>query len=654
MLAVGLFVAGVALHLLFLLSLRFGWLNPFFNDTMHRFGPGGDFFSIYAAGVKARLGESVYTIGGHVQTVPYAYAFRYAPLVAYTLGAGLSLLPAITSYSLWLIVCEMTLLRNVRLTLELAQDRQTGYIAAALWLLFSPYFLELFVGQFTFLTASLVFWAYLGWQDKMNGKDKAPGKQRVADWLWAGAVWLKMMPLLYLPVVLLRGRWKSALAVLLVLGASSALYFAAFPHDWATFAATNGDAKPAGHAGNLGLMALLYHASGERMGPFRLARIAVLIATGLSLAWLTYRTWTVHPKPEPRQQRIIKQNIKQNTKGGRRPGSRQKREGTQRTDQSVSAQDVSVQDDSKEKARRVAHEWDDRLLVLYAACSAAYLLTYKDVWEHHYVLLLPPIVLLTLRKASPWLWLPPFLISALPGLFVLYDLPGLGYNEDPQVYWRPATSLLHHAGKPLAPLWLLGGLLAQSVIRPHWKIARPKGQRLLQAGAACALCLAIVTSTLWARTVIAQQREVTQELVWSPHVFQKQQQVQTCGPAALAAVCRHFGIPATEAEIARLAGTTTQGTSMLGLQAAARAKGLSAEGVQTPLASLSKTPCPCILFFHPGHFAVLTGMRGQQCYLADPSLGQRMVPEDQLAQIWHGELLIVGPTVGSHASMSAP
>lgn len=58
---------GVAVHLLFLLSLKFGWLNPLFNDTMHRFGPGGDFFSIYAAGVKARAGESVYTVGGHVE-----------------------------------------------------------------------------------------------------------------------------------------------------------------------------------------------------------------------------------------------------------------------------------------------------------------------------------------------------------------------------------------------------------------------------------------------------------------------------------------------------------------------------------------------------------------------------------------------------------
>ena len=39
---------GVVLHLLFLVSLRPGWLNPLLNDAMHRFGPGCVFFSIYA------------------------------------------------------------------------------------------------------------------------------------------------------------------------------------------------------------------------------------------------------------------------------------------------------------------------------------------------------------------------------------------------------------------------------------------------------------------------------------------------------------------------------------------------------------------------------------------------------------------------------
>jgi len=582
-----LLALGIAAHLLFLLSLRFGWLNPLFNDTCHRFGPGGDFFSIYAAGVKARQGESVYTVGGHVETVPYAYAFRYAPLVAYTVGAALSCLPAIAAYAAWLIGCELALLRNIRLTLALAPDTRTGYVAAALWLLFTPYFLELFVGQFTFITASMVFWAYLGWREPSGGAG------RKGDWLWVGAVWLKMMPLLFLPVALLRGRWKAALVSVLVLVVSSAAYFARFPHDWGVFTDTNATEAPAGHAGNLGLMAFLYHAAGERAGAYGAARAVVLVLVGAGLAWLFFRAW----------------------KAMRERGA----------------------------------DAEGRMVALYAGCSAAYLLCYKDVWEHHYVLLLPPLVLLALRRESVWLWLPPFLVSALPSLFALYDLPGLGYNEDPQVYWRPATSLLHHGSKPLAPLWLMVALLLQSFPLRH---AVPARRASLAAWGACAIALG--GGLVWARAVIASQQRVTRVLVWPDSVFQKQQTTQTCGPAALAAVCRHFGIAATEAEVARMAGTTGAGTSMLGLQVAARAEGLAAEGVRVSPGGLARTPLPCILFFHAGHFAVLTGIRGPLFYLADPSLGQRTMTRAQLLSLWRGEVLIVGPLSGGHASASAP
>lgn len=382
----------------------------------------------------------------------------------------------------------------------------------------------------------------------------------------------------------------------LALLASNAAYFLRFPQDWAVFAATNAEEAPAGHAGNLGMMAFVYHAVGERQGEYSLARAAVLALAGASLAWLTYWAW----------------------KAGRR------------------------QEGNAER----------RMRMLYAACSAAYLLTYKDVWEHHYVLLLPPLVLLALRRESKWLWLPPFLISALPGLFALYDLPGAGYNEDPQVYWRPATSLLHHGGKPLAPLWLMAGLLVQSLAQ---KRAIPPPRRRLASLAALGACgLALGGGLGWARGVIAAQGRVTRGLVWPPSVFQKQQRVQTCGPAALVAVCRHFGLVATEDEIARLVGTTDKGTSMLGLRAAARAKGLAAEGIRVTPGGLSRTPLPCILFFHPGHFAVLTGVQGGLCYLADPSLGQRTMTREELVSRWHGEALLVGPLSSGHASASAP
>ena len=591
-----LMVVGVAVHLLLLVSLRTGWLNPLFEDTMHRFGPGCDFFSIYAAGVKARLGESVYTVGGHVEAVPYAYAFRYAPLVAYTLGAALSMLPALAAYGLWLVLCEWALLRNVRLTLERAPDRDTGLVAASLWLLFSPYFLELYVGQFTFLTASLVFWACLAWQDDAN-RPPAGVRRRRGDPCWVAAIWLKMMPLLYLPVALLRGRWKGALVAALGLAASG-LYFVRFPGDWATFAATNLDAHPTWHAGNQGLMALLYALTGERLRPYLWARAAALATVGAALSWLAARAWAA---------------ARREGDGG--PGSAAERP----------------------------------LLLLYAAASAAYLLTYKDVWEHHYVLLLPPIVLMALRRECAWLWLPPFLVSALPGLFVFYDVRGLGYNEDPQSYWHPAVSLIQHGWKPLAALWMLGGTLVVSLppLRRHAQAGHmaPRLPCVARVAGALAVLAAGLGVAGWARAAISDQRRVTQALVWPPPVFQMQRHPNTCGPAALAAVCRHYGVPATEPQVTVLAGTTPQGTSMLGLRDAARRLGLAAEGWQATVKSLPDIPRPCLLFFHRGHYAVLTGVQEGRFYVADPSVGQRVLTAGQLAGLWRGQVLVVGPLV---------
>ncbi|MGV3719791.1 MAG: cysteine peptidase family C39 domain-containing protein [Actinomycetota bacterium] len=671
-----LLLLSITVHLAFLFSLASGTLNGLFNDATHRFGPGCDYFSIYAAGMKARLGEPVYPIGGHVEQVPYAYAFRYAPVVAYTLGLALSWLPALTAYGVWLCLCELALLRNIRLTVSLCSRRSgvggrgpggdngagdadgaagspgsgTGGVSglqevfahphslAALWLLFSPYYLELYVGQFTFITASLVFWAYLSWSSRTANPDQLQSTSRshprpsassagksplsrlfacfagksLGDLAWAAAVLLKMMPLLFLPIALIRGRWKSAVATMAVLVVSSWVYFQRFPADWRIFTDTNADPVPTWHAGNQGLMALLYALSGERVAVYLVYRNIAMVLVGALLAWLMYRAWK--------------------GSGFRVQGSG----GAGATDGSVAGSPL-------------LHYSTTPLLLLYAALSAGYLLCYKDVWEHHYVLLLPPLVLLALRRESPWLWLPPFLVSALPTLFALYDVPGIGYNEDPQRYWVPSVSLLHHAWKPVAPLWLTLGIALSA-----WRSSR-EGSRSRVApptrASALRLCVSAVSLivlgfgvTSYARAAISEQRAVTREVIWPEDVFQKQVQPENCGPAALAAICRHFGITAREGEIAGLAGTTLSGTSMLGLQRAAEAKGLAVSARRVSPAELRSLPRPCLLFFHEGHFAVLTGVQGQSFYVADPSLGQRVWPEAYLRRYWRGEVLLLGPS----------
>ncbi len=597
-----LFAAGVVLHGIMLLSLRFGWLNSLFNDSVHRFGPGCDFFSIYAAGVKARLGESVYTIGGHVEAVPYAYAFRYAPIVASTLGAALARLTAPQAYGCWLILCEITLLVNVRLTLLHAPDSRTGLLAASLWLLFAPYYLELYVGQFTLLATSLVFWAALIWlkRERPGTAEEGTGRAAaaLAECLFAAAIVLKMFPLLFAPLALLRRRWHGLAIGVVVLAVSSWAYFARFPADVAMFADTNGAPAPSWHAGNQGLMALLYALSGEHLAQYLLLRRCTLAFILAAIGLLIWRAWI------------------------------EIRRGA------AAAPDGDHGD----------REW----IGLYAGLACVYLLGYKDVWEHHYVMLLPALVLMALRRERLILWAPAAAIICLPGLFRLYDVPLLGYNEDPQLYWRPAVSLLHHALKPIGPLWLLGGLCLRAL--PSARVAALPAARptLLRLTGAAGLML-LVCFGRWAAAAISEQNALSPQLAWPASVFQMQRRREDCGPAALAAICRHYGIRATEEDIAGLAGTTGLGTSMEGLAAAARQKGLSVQGVEATPEELSKLPLPCLLYYSAGHFAVLTGVRAGRFYLADPSLGQRIWDREMLARHWSRVALLVGPGEASSA-----
>lgn len=73
---------------------------------------------------------------------------------------------------------------------------------------------------------------------------------------------------------------------------------------------------------------------------------------------------------------------------------------------------------------------------------------------------------------------------------------------------------------------------------------------------------------LWAARAAGEQTPV-------PEVRQRTD--YTCGPAALLAALAFLGVQATEDELSNLAGTTDAGTPPEGLQAAAGAKGATAE-----------------------------------------------------------------------------
>ena len=78
---------------------------------------------------------------------------------------------------------------------------------------------------------------------------------------------------------------------------------------------------------------------------------------------------------------------------------------------------------------------------MIALWMAAYFLAYKHVWEHHYVMLVPVIVILAVRYRSKFLLLP----GALTALPTIYYYPV-------QASWSDVGLLIYHGQKPLAAM----------------------------------------------------------------------------------------------------------------------------------------------------------------------------------------------------------
>jgi hypothetical protein len=111
---------------------------------------------------------------------------------------------------------------------------------------------------------------------------------------------------------------------------------------------------------------------------------------------------------------------------------------------------------------------DRRPDVLTHLClwMTAYFLVYHHVWEHHYVMILPVLVALSIRKESIWLWVV-YALLALPTPYRAIDPAGRAAVLD-AMRWTPIRplwqDLVYHASKAV-PVLVLYGVLA-------WRIAR--------------------------------------------------------------------------------------------------------------------------------------------------------------------------------------
>jgi predicted double-glycine peptidase len=124
-----------------------------------------------------------------------------------------------------------------------------------------------------------------------------------------------------------------------------------------------------------------------------------------------------------------------------------------------------------------------------------------------------------------------------------------------------------------------------------------------------------------------------------------------CGPAALATLLRFYlNVPAGEDEMARLAGTDARsGTTLLGLEAAAKKKNCAAGSFRMDYATLQQQlatfPTPVIArTLNPEpHFSLVLDAGPDYVALADPARGNILMRTDAFLKRW----LIAGNAPGA-------
>ena len=379
-------IAGLLIHAVFLAALGTDLLRPLFNDASHT-RRGFDFGVFYLAGQALAEGRDIYSVSG-------AFGFRYLPAFALVASLFTYFQPR-TAYLLHLCCTELFLAANLYLTWRWVEEPRRGW-ALFMWLAFSPYFLELYMGQVSFWAASLLFWLIVGLHS---------GRERVAGFCWAGALLVKPNALILAPALLRLRVWRVLVLGLLAGSLTSLPYFLLHPDSWAAFFAANIHGAPVQgaltHAGNLGLQGGLVSVVAQLAGR-PLAELTTLADLPLLGRLVIYCS----------QAAIL-------------------------------------------VAALVATYRGRHALPLLALWMCTFFLVYKDVWEHHYVFLQPVLVALYAHSGSPkFLWI--FALIALPTPFVLFDIePGVYGPIDPERTWEPVASIAYRSTKliPLGYLW---------------------------------------------------------------------------------------------------------------------------------------------------------------------------------------------------------
>ncbi|MBI4739689.1 MAG: peptidase domain-containing ABC transporter [Oscillatoriophycideae cyanobacterium NC_groundwater_1537_Pr4_S-0.65um_50_18] len=122
---------------------------------------------------------------------------------------------------------------------------------------------------------------------------------------------------------------------------------------------------------------------------------------------------------------------------------------------------------------------------------------------------------------------------------------------------------------------------------------------------------------------------------------------EDCGAACLATIAKHYKRIVTISRIREAIGTSSQGTSLLGLSRGADTLGFNVRHVKAStelLDHLDQAPLPAIIHWKGNHWVVLYGQRKRKYVIADPSIGIRYLSYKELVEGWgNGIMLLLVP-----------
>lgn len=116
-----------------------------------------------------------------------------------------------------------------------------------------------------------------------------------------------------------------------------------------------------------------------------------------------------------------------------------------------------------------------------------------------------------------------------------------------------------------------------------------------------------------------------------------------CGPAALRTAFSFLGKEVPLESLVKAAGTTSEGTTMTGMVAAAKTSGLQAYGLRISKADLERLPTPFVALWYD-HYVTVTGASDTEVSLFDPLVGFVTKTPAEFNALWEGVALVFGET----------